>query len=145
MQSSAAKTYLEAKVMTATTEQLQMMLYEGAVRFAQQMRLGLVEVNLERAQLNYERADAILCELHAGLRPERDSDLVDKFSALYQFCQRRLDEAMIQREPSKVDDALVVLRHLLKTWELVMENIESRETRDSIDIEQAYEPLTVSA
>ena len=41
MNPNAAQNYLRMRVMTATPEQLQMMLYDGAIRFAEQGRAAL--------------------------------------------------------------------------------------------------------
>lgn len=143
---SAARTYLENKVMTATTEQLQLMLYEGAIRFARQMKAGLAERDFERAQISYEKVDAILCELYSGLRPEREPALTEKFGALYNFCQRRLDESLIRHDIAYADDALRILEHLRATWLLVMEQIGNQEKTVVIEIPQeAYEPLAINA
>lgn len=121
MHSGTSRAYLQSQVMTATTEELQMMLYEGAVRFAQQCRSHLDANDFEAAQFAYERVDAIMCELHSGLRPNRDAQMVDNFASLYNFVQIRMDEGNLKHDSSKIDDALQILRHLRETWRQVLD------------------------
>ena len=40
MNQQAAQNYLKTKVFTATPEQLQLMLYDGAIRFGEQAKVG---------------------------------------------------------------------------------------------------------
>lgn len=123
MLNSASRTYLENKILTATAEQLQLMLYEGAIRFSHVARSALEERNFEKAQDAFERADAILIELHSGLRPERDPDLCEKYALLYSFCARRLLEGNLRHDVALVDDALLILNSLRETWVLVLEKL----------------------
>ena len=120
---TSTRAYLESTVMTARPEQLQLMLYEGAIRFAQNLRSTLQSGDFEGAYKAYDRVSAILNELHHGLRPSANQELCEKYSALYDFVQRRLDEASLKREGVIVDDALTILNHLRQTWILVMEKI----------------------
>jgi flagellar protein FliS len=147
MQMTSTRAYLENTVMTARPEQLQLMLYDGAIRFAQTFRAGLMEKDFEKAYQGYERTSAILLELLNGLRPSAEPELCEKYSALYEFCQRRLDEASLQRDISKLDDALKVMQHLRATWLLVIEKV--REARVGVVCapvsEEEYVPLAVDA
>src|SRR5438045_3268978 len=47
MNPQGAQNYLRTQVLTATPEQLQMMLYDGAIRFAEQARPALAAKNWE--------------------------------------------------------------------------------------------------
>jgi flagellar protein FliS len=119
---------LENKVMTATPEQLQLMLYEAAVRFAQQCAAAVAERDFERAHTAYERCDAVLCELQSGLRPDVHRDVAENLRALYAFCQARMDEGSLRCDAKAIEDAILILRHLRETWILVMEQL-AREDR----------------
>lgn len=123
MQNPAFRTYLENKILTATPEQLQLMLYEGLIRFSQTARAGLEEKNYEKAQMAFERAGAVLCELVAGLRPDRDASLCEKFAGLYTFCIRRLVDANLHHDVQLVDEALLVMNQLREIWIAVLEKI----------------------
>jgi flagellar protein FliS len=125
MQNQAFKAYLENRILNASPEQLQLMLYEGAIRFAQVAKMGLEERDYEKSHNAFERADAILCELQNGLRPDQNPELCDKFASLYNFVSRKLLEANFTHSPATVDDALHILKHLRETWVQVLEKIAS--------------------
>ena len=112
--------YLKSRVMTATPEQLQLMLYDGAIRFAEQGKAALTERRFDRSYDRLTRAQRIVTELQAALRRDRSPELCDRLGGLYAFAYRRLVEANIGHDPSLVDEALEVLRYQRETWTLLM-------------------------
>lgn len=123
----ASREYLKSAVMTASPEQLQLMLLDGAVRYAERGRKALQQHDLEGAFNGFERAQRIVLELNNGLRREVNPRLVDEMAALYDFIYRRLIDANVHREIQAVDDALLILRHQRETWALLIERL-ARET-----------------
>ena len=67
MNPQAAKKYLQTKVMTATAEQLQMMLFDGAVQSCEQACAAL-EKDYERSFQSLSRAQAIVNQLIRALK-----------------------------------------------------------------------------
>ena len=63
MNPQAAQKYLKTKVMTATAEQLQMMLFDGAVRSCEQARIALEKKDYERSFQSLTKAQAIVNQL----------------------------------------------------------------------------------
>ena len=63
----AANNYLRTKVLTATPEQLQMLLFDGAIRFGEQARTALEQKNYEQSyglhRLEHRRVIVPLLEL----------------------------------------------------------------------------------
>lgn len=123
MHNEAYRAYQENRILNASPEQLQLMLYEGATRFTHSARTALLENDFEAAQRAFERVDAILVELLAGLRPDLNPDLCEKFASLYAFCSRKLCEANFQHSVALVDEALGILQHLRATWMMVLEQL----------------------
>lgn len=140
MQHQAFRAYLENRILNASAEQLQLMLYEGAMRFTHVARAALVDKNLEKAQDAFERVDRILSELHCGLRPEADADLCEKFAALYNFVQRKLLEANFTHSTAPLDEALTILGHLRETWVIVLE----RMAQERADAAARHEGLSLA-
>jgi len=116
----ASREYLKNAVMTASQEQLQMMLYDGAIRFALNGKEALERKDFEGVYNGFERAQRIVLELNNGMRREINPDLVDKQSALYDFIYRRLIDASVQHDTKAADDALRILRHMRETWSLLI-------------------------
>lgn len=137
MHSATKRTYLENKVMTATPEQLQLMLYDAAIRFAQQCQRALSQQDLECALTAYERCDAILCELLRGLRPDVHRDVAENCASLYRFCQRRMDEANFHRDPTLATEAISILKHIRESWLLLMDSLAREDNAKEHSHEEA--------
>ena len=116
-----ANQYLRSKILTATPEQLQLMLYDGAIRFAEQGKIAIQQRDYERSYELLTRAQRILTELQCSLRPELAPELAKNLASLYTFAYLRLVDANISQSTAKVDDALKVLRYQRETWAMVME------------------------
>ena len=85
--------YLRTKVLTATPEQLQMMLYDGALAFCQQARSALAEKNYEQSYSLISRVQKIVVELNCSLKHEVAPELCRRLSALYLYAYKKLVEA----------------------------------------------------
>jgi flagellar protein FliS len=121
---NASKQYLKNAVMTASSEQLHLMLLDGAIRFALHGLEAIKADNIEEMFNALERAQRIVLELSNGLRREANPELVDRMTALFAFIYRRLVDANMQRETPPVEDALRILRHQRETWALLIEKIK---------------------
>lgn len=116
--------YLKNAVLTATPEQLHLMLYDGAIRFSERGLDAMRSGDLEAMFNALERAQMIVLELGNGLRREVYPELADRMAATYNFIYRRLVDANIQRDEQAVDDALRVLRYQRETWVLLIDKLQ---------------------
>jgi len=120
---AAPNPYLRTKVLTARPEELRLMLFDGAIRFAGMAKDGIGSKDYEKSYEGVTRCQAILLELINSLRPEHDPELCQKLSALYTFMYTRMIEAGRQRDTAIVDEVLDLLRYERETWVLVMEQL----------------------
>ena len=118
--------YLKNAVMTASPEQLQLMLYDGAIRFAVRGREAMEAKDRENAFESLDRAQRIVLELVNGVNREANPELANQMIALYNFVYRRLIDANLEQDPVALEEALRILRHQRETWVLLMEKL-SRE------------------
>jgi len=95
--------YLRNAVMTATPEQLQLMLYDGAIRFTKQGIEGIRAGKWEDAFNGFTRAQKIVLELNASLRYDVDAALCQRIGALYTYIYRRLVDANLGHELAAAD------------------------------------------
>ncbi len=126
--------YLRNTVMTATPEQLQLMLYDGAIRFARQAREAIQRNDLEMSCEKLLRAQRIVLELQNGLRPEVNAALCEQLAGLYTFVHGRLVDANIERDPTAIDEALQILEHQRETWRLLMDKVRDASAEDQAEI-----------
>ena len=115
--------YLKTKVLTASPEELHLMLYDGAIRFAEQGRSYVEQKKYDKAHEALVRAQNIVLEMSSGLDHESNPDLCAKLSSLYNFIYRRLVEGNLKHDVSAIDDALKILNYQRETWVMLMEKL----------------------
>jgi flagellar secretion chaperone FliS len=107
--------YREASVMTASPEQLVVMLYDGAGRFLSQAEGAMVGGTWLQASEKLSRAEAIIDELLATLDMHA-GEIAERLQAIYVFCKTRLIEARLERDPGRVDQVARLLAELRDAW-----------------------------
>lgn len=140
MSHNAPNEYLRNAVMTATQEQLQLMLYDGAIRFARQGREAMSTRNLDDACEKLLKAQRIVMQMKAGLRPEVNPALCENLTGLYNFIYWRLVEANTKHDPAVIDEALQILEHQRETWRLLLEKIREVPGRESGPVSEKEGP-----
>jgi flagellar protein FliS len=122
-ETSSTNAYLRDAVMTASPEQLQLMLYDGAIRFASQGRDAIEADQYEDVYNKLSRAQRIVLEMQQGLNRDVAPDLCDRMSALYSYIYRRLVDGCVNRDANAVDDAIKLLRFERDTWVMLIEKL----------------------
>lgn len=123
MTTAAANPYLRESVLTATPEQLHLMLYDGAIRFATQGREAVAAKKYEQSFEKLTRAQNIIIEMLNGLNYEVNRELCERVASIYNFIYRKLIDGNVQRDVSAIDDALRVLRIERETWQLLVDKV----------------------
>ena len=120
MSKQPANPYLKTQILTASPEELRLMLYEGVLRFCRQARRGLEQKDYETSYDALTRAQKIVLELSTSLRPEAAPELCEKLNALYVYIYRRLVDASMQREVAALDEAIELIEYDKQTWQMLM-------------------------
>jgi flagellar secretion chaperone FliS len=118
-----ANAYLRTKVMTASREELRLLLLDGALKFAQQGRGGLVAKNYEQSYLGITQCRDIVLELLTTIRPEPNPKLAERVKAVYAFLYTTLVEASMERSIVKLDQVIKLLEYERETWVLLMQQL----------------------
>jgi flagellar protein FliS len=116
----AAQQYLRTRVLTATPEQLQLMLYDGAVRFCEQARAGLEKKNFEQLSTGVTKAQLIISELLCSMKRDIDPELCGKLAAIYHYVYKLLIEAGIHHSIDSLNESIELLKFQRETWALVL-------------------------
>ena len=117
--------YQSGAVFTASPAQLVLMLFDGAVKFLNLANEGFnrqdpLDFNLTVHQ-NIQKSQAIIRELKACLDPEKGPEFADKMTALYNYFDRRLQEANMKKEREPIDEVLKLLETLRDAWREMMQ------------------------
>jgi flagellar protein FliS len=137
--------YLKTKVMTASPEMLTLMLWDGAIRFAEQAKEAIRRKDIEGSFKALVRSQKIITELSSALNRNVDPDLCGKLAALYNFIYRRLVEANITKDEKLVDDALEIMRHQRETWVMLMDKLVKERAGEAQPIVAANADAVTSA
>ena len=125
--------YLKTKIMTAGSEELRLMLYDGALKFCCQARIALDNGKDEECFNGLMRAQKIVLELSTSLNCDVAAELTDKMSSLYNYVYRRLVDANINHDVAGIDEAIDLLQYERETWQLLMKKLAEEEGRADAD------------
>jgi flagellar protein FliS len=103
----------EADILSARPEELTLMLYEGAVRFAREAADARASGDPDEARRMVARVDAILVELAGSLNPEA-GELSANLGRIYEYLSRRL--AVADRAPGALEEVADHLQGLADAW-----------------------------
>ncbi len=120
---STVNAYLRSKVMSATPEQLRLMLIEGAIRFCNQGLDGLLRKDFEQMCSGFASCRNILLELTSSVRAEVDEALAKRVQSLYTFMYLHLVEAGFERDADKAKKVVDLLEFERQTWVMLMDKL----------------------
>ena len=108
--------YRQSAVLTASPEQLVVMLYDGARRFLGQADGG--DARRRRRDVSREapprRGDHLrTCATRSTSTRARSPA---RLQAIYLFCNRHLNEARVERDPEKIEEVNSLLGELRAAW-----------------------------
>ena len=121
MANNSDNAYLRDAVMTASPEQLQLMLYDGCIRFCLQGRDAIERKEYEASYDKLTRAQHIVLEMQNGLNYDVNRELCERVASIYSFLYRKLVDACVKRSMQEIDDALRVLRVERETWQILVD------------------------
>ena len=127
MGDTPSKQYLRDAVMTASPEQLQLMLYDGALRFARQGGEAVKEGRFEDAYDCLSRSQRIVLEMQQGLRHEVAPELCDRMAAIYMYIYRRLIDGCVNKDVEAVGEAIRLLEFERETWMLLINKLSTEQ------------------
>lgn len=122
MSYEALNTYKQNTVLTATPEELTLMLYEGAIKFMKIAKYSIENKDLERAHSSLIRAQDIILELNYSL--DMNYEISNDFRSLYDFIHEKLVDANINKEIQPIDETLEIAEEMKETWKEVMKQIK---------------------
>ena len=105
--------------MTASPEQLVVMLYDGAIRFLHQAAAAMRAGDPIRTNDRLRRAETIISELNHTLDFERGGDIAPRLRSVYLFARRRLLECNLTRDADGIVEVANLLGELRESWDTI--------------------------
>lgn len=113
--------YKETQIRGASSAELVLLLYDGAINFLNQARYHLQAGNVETRVLLINRSVDVLSELLGGLNITEGGDYAYKLSQLYSYMIRRLFEANLKQSAESLNEVLALMATLRDAWRLVVQ------------------------
>ena len=108
----------ENSINTATPEELTLMLYNGAVKFANQAVIAIEKKDYEIANNSIQKVKNIIREFQVTLN--MDYDISHELYTAYDYIYRRLTEANMKKDIEILNEVLEHLRSFRDTWKEAM-------------------------
>lgn len=109
-----AAAYRNQQIMTASPEQLTLMLYDGAIRFLRASITAIDAKEMEKAHEMNMRTQEIIREFRQTLN--MDIELSENWDKLYEFMEYRLMEGNVKKDKAMLKEVLDLLRDMRDTW-----------------------------
>lgn len=120
---NTANTYKTQQIMTASKEELTLMLYNGAIRFANESIQKLEAGDIEKAHYANMRAQDIVREFMATL--DMQFEVSEQLYVLYDYIEYCLIQGNIKKEKEPVIQARDMLVELRDTWYQAMKQVKT--------------------
>lgn len=115
---TAYSAYKDNSIMTASPAQLTLMLYEGAIKFANIAIVAIEGNDVIKAHTNIVKVERIIEEFRGTLN--FDYPVSRDFDTVYEYLYRRLIQANITKDKEILEEVLTHLRVMRDTWKEVM-------------------------
>lgn len=116
---NAANAYKRNTIQQASPAELTLMLYEGAIKFANIALVAVENGEIEKASDNIIKAERIITEFRATL--DHKYPVWEDFDRVYDYIYRCLVDANLKKEKEPLEEALKRIREMRDTWKEVMQ------------------------
>ncbi|MBS6035760.1 flagellar protein FliS [Pantoea sp. AN62] len=117
-----AKIGVESAVMSASQQQLVVMLFDGALSALIRARLFMQDGNIEGKGNSISKAINIIeGGLKQGLSENSGDELADNLLGLYNYMTRRLLQANLHNDVEAVEEVEGLLRNIADAWKEVVQ------------------------
>ncbi|MDD6445120.1 MAG: flagellar export chaperone FliS [Lachnospiraceae bacterium] len=110
--------YNNSKIQTASPAELTLLLYEGAIKFANIALTAMENKDIQKAHTNVMKTERIIIEFQSTL--DHKYPVAKDFDAVYDYLIKRLRDANIKKDPEIMKEVLEHLRTMRDTWKEVM-------------------------
>jgi flagellar protein FliS len=110
--------YKQNSIMTASPQELTLMLYNGALKFIGMSKIHIEQKDVPNANESIMRAQAIIQELNITLN--MDYEISTNLRSLYTYILDKLIDANISKDAKHLDEAAEMVTELRDTWKEAM-------------------------
>lgn len=126
MSGTGSAAYRRVEIETASPAKLVVMLYNGAIKNAEEAKQALAEKKSGLAHEKLIRAQEIVTELRGALNFNA-GDVAENLDRVYDYVYRLLVQANVRKDEGPIDECIEHLRELRDAWEEVFLRVAREE------------------
>ncbi|KHO61029.1 flagellar biosynthesis protein FliS [Thermoanaerobacter sp. YS13] len=116
--------YKENAILTASPEELVLMLYNGIIRFIEEAKGAIEKKDYMAANNGIQRAQDIITELMLTL--DMSYDISQNLYSLYDYMLRRLIDANVKKDVTILEEVKGFAIELRDTWNLALNKVREK-------------------
>ncbi len=120
MQPNPYRQYRTNQIKTASTGELVVLLYDGALRYLNTALPAIAARQYDVSGHNLFQAQEVVLELYVGLDYEQGGELAQNLSRLYLYMHRTLVQANIKKDVEAITGVIKLLSQLRDAWRSVV-------------------------
>ena len=134
--------YKSVQVTTTDRGRLLLMMYEGAIKFLKQAKMGLEENDIPKFCRFLSKGQAIIAELMNTLDFEKGGTIARDLDRLYDFMLFYLSEANLYRDPQRITKVIGLIDTIYSAYREIIEGKQGAEGMTaSVEAEKIGEAL----
>lgn len=118
---NAHAAYQSVQVTTTDRGRLLLMMYEGAIKFLKQAKVGLETNDIAKFCRFLSKGQAIIAELMNTLDFEKGGEIARDLDRLYDFMLFYLTEANLHRDPKRIQKVIGLIDTIYSAYKEIIE------------------------
>lgn len=136
--------YAEEQIKTASKEQLLIMLFDGAIKFARIAKKAMLAKDLEKSNTNLIKAQRIITEFMVTLDVKQGGETATNLMRLYEFYYHSLVQANLKKDTHLLEEVIQQLVDMRQMW-FEATQIAAKERKTSNTTAEHYQQAVASA
>jgi flagellar protein FliS len=112
-----AQAYATTQISTASSVQVVVLLYDGAISSMKLAQEGIVSLNFHDKARFLDRALRVVGELSASLNMEDGEVVAKDLRRLYEYIQFELTQANLKNEPGRLEGPIRCMTVIREAWQ----------------------------
>ncbi|WP_223642414.1 flagellar export chaperone FliS [Planococcus sp. 4-30] len=110
--------YQQNSVMTASPQELTLMLYNGSLKFIKMAKRAMADKHFEEKNTNIIKAQNIVQELRITL--DLNIEMSAALAQMYEYMYSRLLDANMKNDPEALEEVETLMKDMRNTWKEAM-------------------------
>jgi len=112
-----AQAYANTQIQTASSVQVIVLLYDGAISSLKLAQEGMSQLNYQDKARFLDRALRVIGELSASLNMEEGGSIAKDLRRMYEYIQFEMTQANIKNEPRRLEGPIRCLSVIREAWQ----------------------------